>query len=270
MIQTISGALGLAHRVLQEAGQGAHEEIRDEHVVDISTRGDRAISRALIDFFRASAMPATLQSEESGRIDLVTRPEYLIAFDDLDGTDNFFRGGELLPYCTVISILAGTTPSFADTIAAGIIEHRTGALWLAEKGKGCLFQGIAAHTSQKIEMNRRMLVTIDHYGSAHDLSRLAALHSRAWIKDFGSSGFHLAGVASGMFDAYVSTAQKGHEIAAGYLLIKEAGGCVFDMSGQPLDTRSYDFNGVNDVVASGTESLARHILALLRPGSATP
>jgi myo-inositol-1(or 4)-monophosphatase len=270
LIDLLKSALELSRTSLAGMDMDARTEIHDKHVVDITTKGDRGVSDVLTAFFLKSGFSAVVLSEESGKVDLCSDPQYTVTIDDIDGTDNFFRGGGLLPYCTIISILSGTKPSFADTVAAGIIEHRTGALWLAEKGKGCLFQGVAAHTSQKSELNRRTLVTIDHYGSSHELTRLYAIHSQAWIKDFGSAGFHLAGVASGMFDAYLSTAQKGHEIAAGYLLIREAGGCVFDMTGQRLDTRTYDFNGVYDVVASGTESLARHILALLRPGGATP
>ena len=263
MINLLQTALALARTSLAGMDMDARTEIHDQHVVDITTKGDRGVSDVLTAFFRESGFSAVVLSEESGRVDLCSDPQYTVTIDDIDGTDNFFRGGGLLPYCTIISILAGTRPSFADAVAAGIIEHRTGALWLAEKGKGCLFQGVGARTSQKNELNRRTLVPIDHYGSAHDLPRLAALHSRAWIKDFGSAGFHLAGVASGMFDAYVTTAQKGHEIAAGYLLITEAGGCLLDMTGRPLGTRPYDFNATYEIIAAGNKVLAESILSIL-------
>lgn len=245
-------------------GEQARNEIRDEHVADISTAGDRAISRALIGFFKASQIPAMLHSEESSRIDFCSSPCYTVVIDELDGTDNFFRGEGLLPHCTVISILAGTTPTFEDTLAAGIIEHRTGTIWLAEKGKGCTLNGALTGSSRNGELNRRTLVAIDHYGSSKEISVLAALHSGAWIKDFGSAGFHLAGVASGMFDAYVTTAQKGHEIAAGYLLITEAGGSLTDFSGQALGTRSFDFDAKYEIIAAGNQTLSRLIVSALQ------
>jgi fructose-1,6-bisphosphatase/inositol monophosphatase family enzyme len=101
---------------------------------------------------------------------------------------------------------------------------------------------------------------IDHYACGRELRRLSRLHAEAWVKDFGSAGFHLAGVACAMFDAFVSSDQKGHELAAGYLLIKEAGGCILDLRGRPIDHVRFDFSAKYDVVASGDLSLAQAIV----------
>jgi myo-inositol-1(or 4)-monophosphatase len=247
--------LSLARRVLRVSGPSARAEVHDSHVTDISTQGDRAVSRALIQYFRDSGLPATLQSEESGRLDLTPNPKYLIAFDDLDGTDNFFRGGGLLPYCTVVAILQGAHPRFSDTLAAGVIEHRSGTIWLAEKGRGTTRDGAPTRASRRVHLDRRTLVTLDHYAAGAAVSRLATLHQDAWVKDFGSAALHLAGVSSGLFDAYVSPKQKGHEIAAGYLLIRESGGWLSDFAGTPLDDNVFDFDSTCRIVACASRPL---------------
>ena len=244
-------------------GKEARSEVHDRHVVDIATRGDRRVSDVLTGFFRTSGLPCVVLSEESGKVNLCAEPLYTVVIDDIDGTDNFFRGDGLLPYCTIISVLSGVRPTFADTVAAGIIEHRSGATWLAEKGKVSLLNGVPAHSSQVKELNRRTLVAIDHYGSSTEISKLAPLHAGAWIKDFGSAGFHLAGVASGMFDAYVTTGQKGHEIAAGYLLITEAGGSISDFDGRGMDAKLFDFGAKYEIIAAGNQTLARLIVSAL-------
>jgi myo-inositol-1(or 4)-monophosphatase len=265
IIAKAADALTLARRTLLGAGDRARVEVHDSHIVDISTAGDRAVSRALIDFFKNSGLPATLQSEESGRLDLVQRPEYLIAFDDLDGTDNFFRGNGLLPYCTVISILGGSAPRFDDTLASGVVEHRTGMTWLAEKGKGVVVNGTPSRVSRCERIDRRTVIAVDHYGSREGNKRFGRLHTDAWVKDFGSSGFHLAGVASGMFQAFVNAGQKGHELAAGYLLVTEGGGTLVDFQGMPYGDREYDFDSTYEVIASCTPSLAASIANVLTP-----
>ena len=104
------GALSLAVKTLASLDDEATLEVRGGRVTDISTRADLAVSGALIDFFRKQDAKLVLLSEESGRIELCAHPRYLVAFDDLDGTDNFFRGRSILPYCTVVSVFDGASP----------------------------------------------------------------------------------------------------------------------------------------------------------------
>jgi len=83
------------------------------------------------------------------------------------------------------------------------------------------------------------------------------------VKDFGSSALHLAGVASGLFDGFVNLRHKAHELAAGYLLIREAGGLLTELSGRALDDLPYDFDATLGVVAAGSEPLWRALLGCL-------
>ncbi|MBE3063441.1 MAG: hypothetical protein IMZ69_00245 [Spirochaetes bacterium] len=263
MIDLIAKALARAHDVLVGLGRDGRTEVSDERTVDISTVGDRAVSDALIEFFRTARLPALIMSEESGLVELSSHPELVLVFDDLDGTDNFYRGDGLLPYCSVIAVLEGASPRFADTLCSGVIEHRTGALWLAERGKGATFNGVPARASSRQHVDRRTLIAVDHYGSYSAMDQMAALHATGWIKDFGSSALHLAGVSSGMFDAYVTSAQKGPEIAAGYLLITEAGGNVTGLSGKSIKNDAYDFNATYEIAACANMDLGRAVLGLL-------
>ena len=264
VIGIVQEALSLARTTLEALGTQARHRVHDARVVDITTVGDRAVSDSLLRFFRESGVPAVLLSEESGRTDLAAHPEYTVVFDDIDGTDNYHRGEGALPYCTVIAILNGAKPRFRDAVAAGIIEHRTRNTWTAERGAGAFLNGTQVHVSKRSLLDRQTLVVVDHYAAAADVVRLEALYPAAWVKDFGSAALHLAGVSSGMFDAYVNPRQKSHEIVAGYLLINEAGGVVSDFSGNAIDGRPFEFDATYDLIAAANNSISESIRVLIR------
>lgn len=199
-------------------------------------------------------------SEESGRVELTSKPEYTITFDDIDGTDNYFRGRTLLPHCTVVTMFDSPDPTFGDALFAGVIEHRSGAVWHAVRDGGCHFNGVKTRTSAKTDLERDILVIVDHYASRSDVCKLKRMYDLCWVKDFGSAALHLSGVSSGLFDAYVSFSQKAHELGAGYLLVKEAGGCVRSIGNGPLEERAYDFDARYVILAAATEALCDMLL----------
>src|SRR3989338_2027347 len=85
----------VANEALNNLGYRGRSEVHDELVVDISTLGDRTVSSVLLEFFKKKRLPAVVYSEESGKVSLVESPSLTIAFDDVDGTDNYFRGGKV-------------------------------------------------------------------------------------------------------------------------------------------------------------------------------
>ncbi len=261
LTQTCLEALLIANNVLNTLGNKGRDEVHDEHVVDISTKGDMAASDALIKFFKEQNIPAILYSEESGRIELSKNPKYTITFDDIDGTDNYHRGKGMLPYCTVVTIFDSPNPSFENALISGVIEHNSKMTWHAIRGNGCYLNGELVKTSERRNLDRRALVIIDHYASSDDISNLVKVYPESWVKDFGSAALHLAGVSSGLFDAYISPSQKAHELGAGYLLIKEAGGFLSDKKGNKLDNLKYDFDAKYSIVAASTKELGEILLS---------
>jgi myo-inositol-1(or 4)-monophosphatase len=258
-----TAALNNAHSVLAVLSEQGRSEVHDEHVVDISTKGDMAVSETLIKFFKEQKIPAILYSEESGRIELVEKPIYTITFDDIDGTDNYFRGRGILPYCTVVTIFDSPKPNFENALVAGIIEHNSNRLWLAVRDNGCYLNGSRVTNAGRTTLDRRTLVIIDHYACCKDISKLLNVYPESWVKDFGCAGLHLAGVSSGLFDAYLSTSAKAHELGAGYLLIKEANGFLTDWTGNNLGGVQYDFNARYAIVAASTQELGKILLSKL-------
>lgn len=259
----VCNALRLARTTESEMGEAGRQEVYGAGVTDISTKSDLAVSEAVLKYFQKSGFPAVFLDEEMikerGSIDLCRDVGYAIYFDDLDGTDNYHRGNEL-PVVSIVTIFASPVPKFGNAIAAGIIDIRNGNIWYAERGLGAEFNGKPCRTSGKEVLDRKTLVCLDHYGSEDPAKAFGKLYPHAWVKDFGSAGFHFAGVSSGTFDGFVNLKNKTHESGAGYLLVKESGGWVADLQGNPLDDMLVDFNGKHDVIASSTEKLGRKIL----------
>ncbi len=264
LTRVCKNALYTAYSVLKSLGDRGTSEVHDKHVVDISTQGDMTVSEALAIFFKKQTIPAVLYSEESGRTELARNPKYTITFDDIDGTDNYHRGRGILPYCTVVTIFDSVKPSFENALVAGVIEHNSKKLWHAARNDGCYLNGLRVRTSGRRTLDRRTLVTIDNYVSGEVVSKLQKFYMEAWVKDFGSAALHMAGVSSGLFDAFLSPSNKAHELGAGYLLIKEAGGFLTDWNGNKLDKTRYDFDAKYPIVAASTKKLEEIILSKLR------
>jgi len=263
LVRICKGSLYKAHGVLNLLGNKGISEVHDQRVTDISTEGDRNVSAALIKFFTEQKIPAVLYSEESGRVEITRNPKYTIAFDDIDGTDNYFRGRGILPYCTAVSIFDSPEPDFENTLVSGIMEHNSGKLWHAARGGGCYLNGKGVTTSGRKSLDRRALVIIDHYSAGGDASKFLKIYPVSWVKDFGTSAFHLAGISSGLFDACLNPSQKAHELGAGYLLIREAGGYLADLDGNSLDKLKYDFDARYPIIAASTKELGKSLLEKL-------
>ncbi|MEI6876037.1 MAG: inositol monophosphatase family protein [Spirochaetota bacterium] len=265
--QTVLALLEGAQAAARAFGEAHTEEVRDEKATDISTRADRELSLFFAEAVARVLPSAQLWSEESGA-PRNPRATLTVLVDEIDGTDNFFRGRDLLPWCSVLTIFRGTSPRFGDALAAGIVDHLSGLFWTAEAGGGSYERGAGQAerrlaVSAKGRLDRRSLVIVDHYSAGAKVARLTELNARAWVKDFGSSAFHGALLASGRVDAYVNLSHKAHELGAVLLLTRESGGSLYLVGGSPLEEEGVDMDATWPIVAAQSESLAEAIVELI-------
>ncbi len=232
---------------------------------EIVTKGDLAVSKALKASLFKSGIPAVIYSEETGGKPMRASdaPEFDIYFDELDGTFNYHRG--VFPYTTVISAFKHSErPIFSHAIFCAVMDHTSDRLWHAKANEGCFLNGKQVHTSGKKELGKDASVIIDYGPCSSSVAPFLEIYSSAWVRNVSSAGFHFAGVASGHFDAYALDKQKAHELSAGYLLIKEAGGALIDFEGNKLDTQGFDFNSTYKIIAAATPELAEKLRGLIR------
>ena len=198
-------------------------------------------------------------SEEAGRV-VFGKPEYKVILDPLDGSSNFKRNIPLFS----VSIEVRTIPDLQPALAA-IYEPMNQKMFSAEKGKGAFLDGSRIHTNQERPF-KDCLFDLDLHTAAEKKKFLRMVKAfrkfGASLKSFrsvGSCAISLAYTASGTLDGFLDFTKNSRmvDIAAGLLILEEAGGVATDIHGNPI-TETYD-----SVIACSSEQINRKIRRLL-------
>jgi fructose-1,6-bisphosphatase/inositol monophosphatase family enzyme len=253
-------ALIVASETIKKTGSAGKIEVVDIDLVNTSTRADHAISDALCKFFQDSGIPADLYSEELGVIK-TKNPEFIIMWDDIDGTENWRRSNGTMPCCTIISIFKASG-LFRDCLVTGLKEYNSGTVWCAVKGKGCWIEKEKCQTSHCTELIKKTALRLDMFELSDEPLLVAQLNKNSWIKDAGSTGYHCAAVSCGIADGFLTKLCMAYEIGAA-LLVTEAGGFVSDWQGHSYDNTVIDFNGKYPLICAATEELGRKIVNII-------
>jgi myo-inositol-1(or 4)-monophosphatase len=158
-----------------------------------------------------------------------TDKSHMWVVDPLDGTTNFLHG---IPHFAVsIGLLREGV-----AIAGLIYNPANDELYMAEKGSGAFLNDARLRVAGRKQLNECVIACgLPHIGRGdHDLSRreMTALQPKvAGLRRFGAASLDLAFVAAGRLDGYWERNLQPWDIAAGLVLIKEAGGTVGDIHG---------------------------------------
>lgn len=228
-------ALRAGHLLID--GFGSSLEISSKSTQhDLVTQYDRASEELIINSIKERFPNHSFLAEESGGN---TDEEYEVLWiiDPLDGTSNF---AHQVPIFSV-SIAACVD---GQVLAGVVYQPMTDELFHAEKGKGAFLNDRLITVTERDDFSRAMFVTgfppdteknpggcIDHF--------VRMLKQGAPIRRLGSAALDLAYVAAGRFDAFWEIQLSPWDIAAGSLLVTEAGGIVTDYSGETRDLFSY-------------------------------
>jgi myo-inositol-1(or 4)-monophosphatase len=176
--------------------------------------------------------------------------------DPLDGTTNFLHG---IPQ---FAISIGLKRE--DTLIAGLIYNPANdELYTAERGKGAFLNDQRLRVAGRRQMNECVIACgLPHIGRGdHELSRaeMMAIQTRvAGLRRFGAASLDLAFVAAGRLDGYWERNLQAWDMAAGILMIREAGGTVSGIHGDddPLKTGH---------IVAGNEAIHRELVKILKP-----
>lgn len=162
--------------------------------------------------------------------------------DPLDGTTNFLHG---MPHWAISIALERRHTDGSTEIAAGIVyAPAVDELFWAEKGAGAFVNERRLRVSSRKDIHEAVFATGVPFRAVSAARRmafsrtLAGLMPRvAGIRRFGAAALDLAWVAAGRFDGYWELGIKPWDIAAGLILVREAGGYATDVAeGDPLDS----------------------------------
>jgi len=240
--------LNIAVRAARKAGSvinratldGAGFEVRAKQQNDFVTRVDHAAEEAILEIVRKSYPDHAVLAEESGAA--AGASEYQWIIDPLDGTTNFIHG--FPQYCVSIAI------RHRDALAHGVVyDPNRNELFTASKGRGAFLNDRRIRVSKCLRLGDALVGTgfpfkegarIDLY-----LKQLGNMMQKAaGVRRAGAAALDLAYVACGRLDAFWELGLAKWDMAAGALLITEAGGLVADLSGEQ------DFMQNGDVCAA--------------------
>jgi myo-inositol-1(or 4)-monophosphatase len=227
---------------------------------------DLAAEKAIVEVMLKQGISFTLVSEESGIKEYGATPkECYVTADPIDGTTNLIRG---LPfYCSSIAI--SRKQRLSEVFAAMVTDLYHGTTYTAVARKGAYRDGEKISTSQLYNMNEAVIgVDLNTYKVKEIEPQLSALiEVTKHIRHFGANALELCFVAEGLTDAFVDIRGKLRttDVAAGFLIVKEAGGIVTTHEGQPVDVR-LDATEKLKFVASGNPQIHKIILSLVKPG----
>ena len=225
-----------AIHISRSVGQLDRIEINTKGVNDFVTEVDRAAEQIVISELQRTYPEHAILGEESGfipgsRADKEGQEEYVWVIDPLDGTTNFIHG--LPHFCVSVGCLRNGRMEHAV-----IIDPIRNEEFVASRGDGAQLNGRRIRVSKRASLDGALLATgfpfkphqakhlDDHMAIFKKLSS-----APAGIRRNGSAALDLAYVAAGRYDGYWEMGLKQWDIAAGALLVLEAGGLVSDFRG---------------------------------------
>src|SRR5688572_15412003 len=227
--------LNIAVRAARRAGsvinraalEGGGFDVRAKQKNDFVTKVDHAAEAAIIETVRKAYPDHAVLAEESGATP--GEAEYQWIIDPLDGTTNFIHG--FPQYCVSIAI------RHRGALAHGVIyDPNRNELFTASKGRGAFLNDRRIRVSKCLRLGDalvgtgfpfRELTRIDRYtGQMKNM-----MEKSAGVRRAGAAALDLAYVACGRLDAFWEMGLSPWDMAAGALMIQEAGGLVGDLKG---------------------------------------
>ncbi|MFD2571992.1 inositol monophosphatase family protein [Spirosoma soli] len=224
MIATSAGAF-----LLQERTQFQREAIEYKGLNNLVSYVDKETEKQLVERL-SELLPEAGFITEEGTTGQEADPSALNwIIDPLDGTANFIHG---LPVFSVsIGLAQGSTP-----IAGVVYDPNRDESFLAWQGGGAYCNGIPMQVSPATQLNESLIATGFPYYSFDQMQKYlqileSLMQQTHGLRRMGSAAIDLAYVAAGRFEAFYEYNLNSWDMAAGVLLVKEAGGLVTDFDG---------------------------------------
>ncbi|HEX8709269.1 MAG TPA: inositol monophosphatase family protein [Pyrinomonadaceae bacterium] len=245
--------LNFAIQTARDAGRilsdrfGRALQISSKGVIDLVTEADLAAEKLIVERIKSYYPRHAVLAEESGATAGAAgdRSEWKWIIDPLDGTTNYAHAYP----CFCVSIALERD----GTLELGVVYDPTrDEVFAAERGQGATLNGLPIRVSGVDELNSAMLCTGFPYDVRErgDFARHFhnfIMHAQAVRRD-GSAALDLAYVACGRFDGFWEEGLRPWDVAAGVLLVAEAGGRVSYYDGSPFNIYSPPIVASNGLV----------------------
>jgi myo-inositol-1(or 4)-monophosphatase len=182
--------------------------------------------------------------------------------DPLDGTTNFLHG---IPHFAISIALERD----GEIVAGVVYDPLRDEMFLAEKGLGAYVNDRRLRVSARRQLGEAVIGTGMPYGPRGDHSRylatlVAVMKATSGVRRMGAAALDLAYVAAGRYDGFWEFGLSPWDVAAGLLLVREAGGYLSDLSGGQTMMTSGDVLAANDHLHLPLAALIREALRTVR------
>jgi len=257
-----SALLNVMIKAARKAGRGLARDFGEVEHLQVSMKGpanfvsaaDRRAEETLQQELLHARPGYGFVGEEGGRREAADKTHTWIV-DPLDGTTNFLHG---IPQFSISIALERE-----GTIVAGLVYNpATDEMFIGERGKGAFLNDQRLRVAARQRLSDSVIgCALPHMGRG-DLAlfrkELAVIQERvAGLRRFGSAALDLAWVAAGRLDGFWERDLSPWDMAAGLLLVREAGGFVSDADGG-------DAMLTNGHIVAGNETIQRELLRLLK------
>ena len=200
---------------------------------DISRNIDITAEQTVLDYLKEIDFECIVLGEECGRVELSDKPKGFVIMDAIDGSANAVRG---VPF--FCSSLAFATENKLSSITDGVITDLTnGDMYWATKDKGSFLNDKQIKVQQKEPIYK--IVGINTSGGSNELMQrmYPIFQNHNHTRHFGANALEMALFARGLMDVFIDFRDKIRiqDIAAGCIIVKEAGGLLLDANLNPLD-----------------------------------
>ena len=256
-----SALISIMLAAARKAGRSLARDFGEVEHLQVSLKGpgnfvsaaDKRAEQILYDELSKARHGYGFLMEEAGAVEGPDKSHRWL-IDPLDGTTNFLHS---IPHFAISIALQRD----GELVAGVIYNPANGDIFTAEKGKGAFFNDRRIRVAARSRLDDCVIVTgVPHFGKPGHEAYLAQLSrvmgAVAGIRRSGSAALDLAWTAAGRYDGYWEPSLQAWDIAAGIVILKEAGGFVSDMAGgrSMLETGS---------IIAGNETIHRNLRKLV-------
>jgi myo-inositol-1(or 4)-monophosphatase len=236
---------------------------------DVTRRIDAVAEETAIEILQQSHESFILVSEELGMKDLGDVKGQTIVLDPLDGSANAIRGIPAYSF----SIAFAKSRHLTDVCEALVADLANGVSYEAELHKGARWNGASIHTSNIEKLSDSMIsADLNIVDLRIYIRKIIGILNMARRKRYlGTNALELCLVACGKYDAFIDLRGMSRvtDLAAAYLILREAGGVIVDEGGAKVDVELLPDSRLSFVAAANAD-LCKSILTNLNRGYDTP
>jgi myo-inositol-1(or 4)-monophosphatase len=254
----VGAARKAARKLARDFNEVGDLQVSLKGPADFVSTADREAERTLFEELSRARPGYGFLLEERGAVEGSDKTHRWIV-DPLDGTTNFLHG----------------LPAFAISIAlerenqlvAGLVYNPiTDELFMAEKGRGAWLNDRRLRVSARRNLKTALIATgipfAGRPGHEQFLAEMGALMPQiAGIRRFGAAALDLAFVAAGRFDGFWERGLQPWDIAAGIVLVREAGGMVAELDNKPHILETGSIVAANDALFGEISRMLRGVRA---------